>query len=235
MSSWFPRLGKRRQEDRDLSDLRHQLELAKALSEERERIRDDLHDDVGSQLLTLLHRVGPEEQQLVRQILQDLRAILSREHSSAGTLLEILAHIREESELRLQTRNIPLDWQQEATLPDPALNAAQGMHLSRIVRESVTNALRHARPARLRVNVGEAGPWLVFEITDDGHFEPARIGQGRGTRSMQTRAGELHGDIAWQAGTLGGTKVCLRFPLPATDSPVSTGYPPNGARGRIMS
>ena len=64
-------------------------------------------------------------------------------------------------------------------------------------------------------------------------IDPARIGSGRGTRSMQSRAGELHGDIVWQAGTLGGTKVRLRFPLPAPD-PASTGWPPP-ASGPSMS
>jgi Signal transduction histidine kinase len=84
--------------------------------------------------------------------------------------------------------------------------------------------LRHAAAHRLRVVVDRVGDDLVFEVTDDGQFDPARIGSGRGTRSMQTRAGELHGDIHWQAGTLGGTKVRLRFPLPDV-APASAGYP----------
>ena len=72
----------------------------------------------------------------------------------------------------------------------------------------------------------------IFRVGQDqaafGQFDPARIGSGRGTRSMQTRAGELHGDIRWQAGTLGGTKVRLRFPLPDV-APASTGYPADTA------
>ena len=69
--------------------------------------------------------------------------------------------------------------------------------------------------------IGLSGTSLVFEVTDDGHFDPARIGDGRGTRSMRTRAGELQGNIDWQQGTLGGTKVRLSFPLP----PTATGCP----------
>ena len=117
-------------------------------------------------------------------------------------------------------------------LPDPPLHRAQGMHLFRIGRESVTNAMRHAPVARLRVVVARVGHDLFFEVTDDGHFDPARIGEGRGTRSMLSRAGELHGDISWQAGTQGGTKVLLRFPLPA-EPPAAAGSPPRDGQGSM--
>ena len=213
-----------------LASLQRQVDLATALEAERRRIYDDLHDDIGSRLLTLLHRVRePEHQQLVREVLQDLRAILARERGVEGTLLEALAQLREEAEQRLDTRDIALDWRQGDDLPDPPLDPAQAMHLFRIGREAITNALRHASPHRLRVVVERIGEELVFEVTDDGHFDADRIGSGRGTRSMQARAGELHGNIHWQAGTLGGTKVRLRFPLTPTVSPASTGCPAGAA------
>ena len=207
----------------ELSALQQQLALAQALDAERQRIYDDLHDDVGSRLLTLLHRVPASEQPLVREILQDLRAILSRERSIEGSLLEVLAQLRDETEQRLQTRAIELTWQQKDGLPDPALDRAQTMHLFRIGRESVTNALRHADAEHLRIVVGVSGNALVFEVTDDGQFNPTGIGDGRGTRSMRNRADELHGNIAWQQGTLGGTKVRLSFPLPPAVAGCHTG------------
>ena len=208
--------------DTALEALQRQLEIAQAVERERQRIYDDLHDDVGSGLLTLLHRVPPAEQQRVREILQDLRAILARERGVEGTLLEVLAQLRDETEQRLLTRDIALDWRQSEALPDPPLDRAQGMHLFRIGREAVTNAIRHASPAHLRIVVARVGDDLFFEVTDDGHFDPERIGGGRGTRSMQSRADELRGNISWRAGTQGGTKVLLRFPLPA--DPASTGW-----------
>jgi signal transduction histidine kinase len=93
--------------------------------------------------------------------------------------------------------------------------------------------MRHAPVERMRVVVGRVGNDLVFEVTDDGHFDPTRIGEGRGTRSMQSRAGELHGNISWQAGTLGGTKVLLRFPLPSASPPTAAGSPPRDEQGSM--
>lgn len=217
-----------------LVELQRELEIAHAIDEERRRIYDDLHDDIGSRLLTLLHRVQePAQQQMVREILQDLRAILARDRGIEGTLLEVLAQLREETEQRLLTRQVALDWRQADGLPDPPLHRAQGMHLFRIGRESVTNAMRHAPVGRMRVVVDRIGSELVFEVTDDGHFDPTRIGEGRGTRSMQSRAGELHGNISWQAGTLGGTKVLLRFPLPSAAAPAAAGLPAHGPQGSL--
>ena len=217
-----------------LAELQRELEVAHAIDEERRRIYDDLHDDIGSRLLTLLHRVQePGQQQMVREILQDLRAILARDRGIEGTLLEVLAQLREETEQRLLTRDIELDWRQADDLPDPPLHRAQGMHLFRIGRESVTNAMRHAPVGRMRVIVDRVGNELVFEVTDDGRFDPTRIGEGRGTRSMQSRAGELHGNISWQAGTLGGTKVLLRFPLPQLDAPAAAGSPHGNGQGSM--
>lgn len=213
-----------------LAELQRRLDIVQAVEQERRRIYDDLHDDVGSRLLSLLHRVPALEQQLVREILQDLRAILARERGVESSLLEVLAQLRDETEQRLQTRTIELDWQQAPDLPDPQLDLAQGMHLFRIGREAVTNAMRHANPAQLRVVVGRIGSELVFEVTDDGCFNAARIGDGRGTRSMRSRADELHGNIRWQQGTLGGTKVQLRFPLPP---PAATGCPTDAGDGII--
>lgn len=216
-------------EPQSVHRLRQELAIAHAVEQERRRIHDDLHDDVGSKLLSLLHALEqPDQQQLVREILQDLRAILSRSRNAPGSLLDVLALLRDESERRLETRGIELEWQQAPDLQDPILDAAQRMHLSRIGRESITNALRHAEPGRLRVRIGMIGNDLIFEVTDDGAFSPDRIGHGQGTQSMQNRADALRGDINWMPGTLGGTKVRLRFPLGEAGLP----HPRDAGNGR---
>jgi signal transduction histidine kinase len=212
-----------RETEQQLRTAQHRLDVAQATEAERRRIYDDLHDDVGGKLLTLLHRVkDPAQVDLVRDVLQDLRDIVSRSRSISGTLLEVLALLRDESERRLDALGVTLDWQQADATGDPPLDDAQAMHLFRIGREAITNALRHARPRHLRVIVARIGDELLFEVTDDGRFFDAdRLGAGRGTRSMRARADELHGDITWLQGTQGGTKVRLRFPLPR--DPTSAG------------
>ena len=178
---------------------------------ERERIYKDLHDDIGAKLLQLMHGAeSPQQADLARAVLQDLRDVVSRSRRPAAPLLQLLGEIEAEVRQRLTAAGAEMVWEQEPDLTDVALDQAQTLNLIRIGREAVSNALRHGAAHWLRVRVFRAGAELILEITDDGHFRPAQIGEGRGTTTMRERAEGLGGDIRWNAGTLGGTKVILR-------------------------
>lgn len=192
------------------------LERTRAAAEERERIYADLHDDIGAKLLSLVYSsTQPEQADLARTILQDLRDVVSRSRGAPGSLLDVLGEIRSESSQRLETLGGQIDWQQDEDLPDPALDHGQALHLFRIVREAISNALRHGHARRVRLRVRRAQATLMLDITDDGPGLGETAPEGRGTENMRNRAAELQGTIAWDAGTLGGTKVVLQFPLPA--------------------
>ncbi len=191
------------------------LARIQAANEERQRIYRDLHDDIGAKLLTLIHSLDDERHaDIARAVMQDLRDIVSRSVQAEGSLLEILAQIRDETEQRLATLQLPLHWEQAEDLPDPALDEGQALHLFRIMREAVTNALRHASPRQIRIRARLVAGELLLDVTDDGPGpQPDR--RGAGTSAMRRRAQDLHGSIEWNRGTEGGTKVLLRFPLPA--------------------
>jgi signal transduction histidine kinase len=85
----------------------------------------------------------------------------------------------------------------------------------RIVQESLTNVLRHARQATARVVVSYARHWLLIAIDDDGRAQPARFdeGTGNGIRGMRERAERLGGELHASAGPDGGFRVWVRLPL----------------------
>lgn len=183
---------------------------------ERRRLLDDLHDDIGAKLLNLIHSLErPEQADLARSVVQDFRDMVSRSHQDACTLLQALGQIREETEARLDACGSRLDWQQHPDTPDPDLDEQQTLHLFRIAREAVTNALRHGQATLVRMRVQAVGGELLLDVTDNGPGLSPRAGGGRGIAGMRHRAEALHGSIDWEPGTQGGTKVILRFPLPA--------------------
>jgi hypothetical protein len=191
-----------------------------AAARERERIYKDLHDDLGAKLLQLVHGAEtPQQADLARAVLQDLRDVVSRSRRPPAPLLQLLAEIEAEARSRLSAAGGELVWAQEAGLDDVALDQAQTLNLIRIGREAVSNALRHGGGRWLRVRAFRLGCALTMEITDDGHFQPAQIGEGRGTSSMRERAAGLLGEIRWDEGTLGGTKVILRVPVFPPEDP----------------
>ncbi|MES0874106.1 sensor histidine kinase [Sinimarinibacterium thermocellulolyticum] len=195
---------------------REALARERLAAEERERILADLHDDIGARLLNLIH-ASPSAVQadIARTILQDLRDVVSRSCGAPGTLHEVLQDIRGEAEQRLLLVGGRLDWQQAEDLPDPPLAQGQALHLFRIVREALSNALHHGAANHVRIRVVCSVDQLVFEITDDGAGSAGEP-EGRGSDNMRRRAAELRGTIAWNTDTLGGTQVLLRFPLPGT-------------------
>ncbi|MFB9067037.1 sensor histidine kinase [Pseudofulvimonas gallinarii] len=202
----------------ELAAQRAQL-AAQAVAAERERIHADLHDDLGARLLELIY-AAPDRATAdrARAILQDLRDVVSRSRGEPGTLQDVLASIRSEAAQRLAAAGAGLSWEEEEALPDPMLDPASSLHLHRIVREAISNALRHAgaRSLRIRVRASTAGE-LLLELTDDGcggGDVPPSGGGGAGLDNMRARARELQGQIDWTAGTLGGTKVLLKAPLP---------------------
>lgn len=196
------------------------LERSRAVAEERERIYADLHDDIGAKLLTLAYAsTQPEHADLARTVLQDLRDVVSRSRGAPGRLLDVLAEIRHESAQRLEALGGTLDWQQPDELPDPPLDHGQALHLFRIVREAISNAIKHGQTRRLRVRARRSGETLLLDVTDDGPGLVQAEPEGRGAENMRQRAAELQGSIRWDAGTLGGTKVLLQFPLPPDTSP----------------
>jgi signal transduction histidine kinase len=189
-----------------------------AAAHERERIYADLHDDLGAKLLTLVYdAASPLQADLARSVLQDLRDVVTRSRGTPGTLGDVLADIRAEATQRLAAVGIALAWQAPDDLPDPLLDHGRALHLHRIVREAISNVIRHAQAQRLRVRVRAAHGELRLEITDDGSGAAlAAPTQGAGMRGMRERAVELSGDIRWTPGTEGGTKVLLSLPLAAS-------------------
>ena len=191
-----------------------QRERLQAAAAERERIYADLHDDLGARLLHLVYQATDAAQaDLARAALQDLRDVVTRSRGEAGSLEDVLCDIRREAGQRLAAAGIALAWEAPGTVPAIELEPARALHLYRIVREAISNAVRHARAQRLRVRVRIRAEHLDLELTDDGPAGPPVESSGRGMRNMQARAGELQGEIHWLPGTQGGTKVLLSVPL----------------------
>ncbi|MCB1568312.1 MAG: hypothetical protein KDI69_05780 [Xanthomonadales bacterium] len=191
------------------------LAAEQAAAQERERIYADLHDDMGARLLTLVHTAeNPRQAEIARSLLQELRRVVTRSRGTPGTLTDVLADIRAETDERLADAGISLDWQSPDDLRDPTLDSGRSLQLQRIVREAVSNVIRHAHARRLRVGTATSRESLHLELTDDGSGEGVDAPDtGQGVRGMRARAAELAGDIDWKAGTAGGTKVLLTMPL----------------------
>jgi signal transduction histidine kinase len=80
-----------------------------------------------------------------------------------------------------------------------------------VVREAVSNAVRHAQARAITVTA-EASDELIIEVVDDGVGLPEKRARS-GLANLERRATECHGTVTVAAQQGGGTRLTWRVPL----------------------
>ncbi|BCJ48507.1 hypothetical protein GCM10010168_64280 [Actinoplanes ianthinogenes] len=222
---------------RRAEDLAAQLQtsrerLVAAREEERRRVRRELHDGLGPALAAQalqveaahdLVRRRPEQAESllaevlargadavaeVRRIARGLRPPALDELGLAGAVRQAAADLAPSVRVAVVTTDVPV------------LPAAVEVAAYAIVREALTNVVRHAAARHAEVHLTTAGPLLMVEILDDGRgLTGAPPGVGR--TSMRERAQELGGRCTVTTRPGGGVHVAVCLPLipEAADGP----------------
>ena len=163
-----------------------------AVASERERIFRDLHDDVGARLLSIIYGAGDgRSRDLARDALVELREMMSTMPASEDALAVALPAWRTEIEDRLADADLACEWVQSDAAAEARVTARAVYHLTRMVREAVTNAIRHAQASGVRVDIDLDGPAPFACAQDDGLGERSSFTPGRGVTSLRQRAREI--------------------------------------------
>jgi signal transduction histidine kinase len=192
---------------------------------QRQRIAQDVHDGVGSQLVAILSSLdleNPEQQALalsLEQCLLDLKITVDTLSQDSPCLVEGLAMLRYRLQPSLQRLGVHLEWDIE---DHPALDQLPSLsvtHSLRIAQEAAANVLRHAQAGRLKVSCRfvDASNHVLFEVSDDGRGLPtaAPTREGRGLKGMRRRAQEAGLRLAITSAPGSGTTVQVTIPGPA--------------------
>jgi len=164
---------------------------------ERSRIRQDIHDDLGAKLLTLLHRADAHDQKLlVREAIRDLRDLLSSMDSIDLSLEEAALQWEQEARQRCNANSVTLDWQSFLLSPQVQIDQRRIADLTRIIREAVSNALRHAQPSVIKIKLSERDNSLAIAVENDGlNQRKDNIREGRGIGIIRQRVRRLGGVV----------------------------------------
>ena len=196
-----------------------EMERETAMTLERRRITSEMHDGLGSQLISTLHLVeqtdAPKSEIAaeLREALDTLRLTIDSLEPSDSDLLTLLANVRYRLSGRLKRQGIALDWRVHDLPRLASLTPQNVLHILRILQEALTNVLKHARARTIVVETGTTEQELLIGVSDDGcGFAGDR--RGRGLTNMQMRAQALGGRLDILPSS-SGTTLILHLPRSA--------------------
>ncbi|WP_035298539.1 sensor histidine kinase [Brevibacillus thermoruber] len=213
--------------------LAEQLKQA-AVTEERQRLARELHDAVSQQLFAIamttaaLKRLVEKNPQRAAQQIElveemaaaaqaEMRALLLHLRPATlqnKTLKEAIVDLLEE----LARKNaLAISWEIEDV---EGLPSGIEDHLFRILQESLSNTLRHARASQIAVKLFTLQGQVRLRVTDDGvGFDPeGEKLTSYGLRSMRERVAELGGSLDIYSAVGKGTQIEVRIPvMPQTE------------------
>jgi signal transduction histidine kinase len=223
---------------RELLEVRRQraeLETRRRVGEERVRIAREVHDIVSHSLATIstqasvgayLNDRSPEQGAKALAEIRDLSvSALEDLRHTVGTLRgdEGAASFEPTPSLgdlppmvdRARRSGVTVALRMEGS---PAgLPSTLQLAVFRIVQESLTNAMRHARGARVAVRIAVGDADVSVDVVDDGSGEPTDSdGGGAGLIGMRERAAALGGVLEAGVAPQGGFRIRAILPLEAS-------------------
>ncbi|HEY2217518.1 MAG TPA: ATP-binding protein, partial [Solirubrobacteraceae bacterium] len=189
--------------DRIVEQLRRAVRFDKAVeqgrSEERLRLAQDLHDDIGARLLTLMYKAqSPEMEDYVRHTLQDLKTLTRGLAASNHRLSHAAAEWKTDLAHRLTAAHVDLTWTFVFD-EDVLLTVVHWSALTRILRELVSNAIAHSQARTLDIDFRLESDRIELNITDDGvGRNPRAWSHGLGLGGVRKRVKQLGGQVEWR-------------------------------------
>lgn len=170
-------------------------------SEERDRVMRDLHDDVGANLLNIIYDAKSKEQaDYARETLTLLReTVHTMQNVSEISLKKLSRQWHADIRRRLSSAEIELNWHEKLSESDPELSATLSLNLSRILKELISNMLKHSRASWVEVNIFDDNKALHIELSHDGHYQ-ALSGweEGEGLSNIKNRLVKHAASIDWR-------------------------------------
>lgn len=191
------------------------------VARERARIAGEVHDAAGHGFSTIAMQAGlallvlEENPEQARESLRAIRETSMAALAGLRGALDLMDPRDGDDRLPglvggVRAAGLPVDL--EPAEPDVPAHLRGTVY--RVVRESLTNVIRHAGPTRALVKVTGGRDALVLEVADRGRG-PVAAAEGRGLSGMRERVLAAGGEFSAGPRDGGGFQVVARFPLDA--------------------
>jgi two-component system sensor histidine kinase UhpB len=195
-----------------------ELRVEQVTEKERKRIAGDLHDDLGAKLLTIVHTSESERiSSLAREALEEMRLSVRGLTGKPLPVADALADWRAETVSRLGQAGIEVDWRSPTEDVTQLLSARAFVQTTRILREAVSNVIKHSGASHCKVRCTLGQQDFVLVVQDNGKGIPmeldGKLDRGHGMASMKHRAKQMQGQCLVESGPGYGTVIRLTLPL----------------------
>lgn len=196
---------------------------------ERERLARDVHDTlaqsfagVGFQLQVIRRAIMTGDENLLHHV-DTARDLVQFSHREARRSLvpsisedsvgsDLLSSLNEKAQALVKNGQIRIEAHSTGSLR--AIPGDVKLQLFRIGQEAIANAIRHADPARLAINVEYEDGLVRLKVIDDGRGFLIRGDLlGFGIRGMRKRASEINADFDLVSLPGAGTTIAVSVPI----------------------
>lgn len=201
---------------------RQQLVVETAIANEHGRLMQEMHDGIGSNLITALavarEQAMPESMiRTLGKALNDLKITVDSLEPVEGDILALIGNLRHRMAADLKYAGIDCKWDAQSCEPLPWLDATNALHVLRIFQEAIGNVLAHSGADKMKIGCSEreCNGQLGIEVyvADNGcGFDPLTGSAGKGLENMKSRARSLQGELKTETGQQGSTKISLWLP-----------------------
>jgi two-component system, NarL family, sensor histidine kinase DevS len=199
-----------------------------AQEQERRRLARELHDETGQALTSILlglrtieeadgeenlRAAVAEVRELVRATLQDVRQLAVELRPKALDDFGLVAALERLTDSFREQTGIALAF--HSALPAERLSPEIETALYRIVQESLTNIVKHARAGSVSITLGRKRNAVTVVVEDDGvGFDPARTREeGLGLIGMRERVALVGGRLTIESRPGAGTTFVVEVPV----------------------
>jgi signal transduction histidine kinase len=204
--------------------------LINAQEDERQRISQEMHDDLGNRIallaLSVRHIIKQysansnftlsELQNVFQQIMEFSTTVRELSHGLHPLLLRhtgIRAGLKSLQEKLERTHGIRMN----LVVPEelPRLPDEVALCIFRVAQESLQNVVKHSGAERVTVVLARARDRIRLTVSDTGggFVRSAAIEKGLGLPSMEARALSVGGCLTVNSSPGSGTEICLTVPF----------------------
>lgn len=209
---------------------RERVEQQRVMEQERTRVAQDLHDELGSSLTEIsmlaarahsanatderqknyLHQMSGKAREIVGALDEIVWAMNPRHDSMASLVSYFLLY----ADRFLGLAGIAWKLEEGGALPEVLVDSRSRHQLFLAYKEALTNVVRHSRATEVKIKFGLENGEVRLSVADNGRGIPdaLRSEEMDGVANMKARVKKLGGRFELASKADGGTKIIFSVP-----------------------